>query len=75
LAVDLDFGTCGLGDDLDFQSRSHDVRMRVRCAPGANQKNGGHQGWKNEAEEWESPMHESCLIRNGSGSSRILSLN
>ena len=69
LAIHLDLSTGGLRDDLDLQSRSHGVR--VRCASGAHQENGGHQGWKNGAEEWEGPIHESCLIRKGSGSSRI----
>ena len=73
LAVDLDFGTFGLRDDLDRQPRP--LNVRVRCAPGTEQQNGGHQGGRNGGEEWEGAMHESCLIRNGSGSSRILSLN
>jgi hypothetical protein len=72
-AIDLDFGTCRLRDDLDFHSWSHDVR--VRCASAAHQKNGEHQERKNGAEGWEGTIHESSLIRNGSGSSRILSLN
>jgi len=72
LAIELDLGTCRLRDDLDFHSWSHDVR--VRRAPGADEANGGHQERKNGAETWEGPIHESCLIRNGSGRSRILSL-
>jgi hypothetical protein len=73
LAVDLDFSTFGFRDDLDFEPLP--LNVRVRCAPGTEQQNGGHQGGRNGGEEWVGAMHESCLIRNGSGSSRILSLN
>jgi hypothetical protein len=61
LAVDLDSSTCGLRDDLDFQPRSYGVR--VRRTPGEHQKSESHHGWKNGAELWEGPMHESCLSK------------
>jgi hypothetical protein len=70
LAVDLDFSTSRLRGDLETQPLSHD--WRVRCASGADEKNESREGHRNSSEKWEDPIHGSCLIRNGSGSSRIL---
>jgi hypothetical protein len=70
LAVDLDFSTRWLRSDLEIQPLSHD--LRVRCASRADEKNGSHEGHRNGSENWEGPIHGSCLIRNGTGSSLIL---
>jgi hypothetical protein len=70
LAVDLNFSTRWLRSDLEIQSLSHD--LRVRCASGADEKNGSREGHRNGSENWEGPIHGSCLIRNGTGSSLIL---
>jgi hypothetical protein len=71
VAIDLDFGTRRLGDNLDFKSRSRGVR--VGGAARRHQEKGGHKRRKNSVKDWEDPMHEICLIKNGSGSSRIFS--
>jgi len=70
LAVDLDFSTRRLRGDLEIQPLSHD--LRVRCTSGTDEKSGSREGHRNGREKWEGPIHGSCHIRNGSGSSRIL---